>query len=181
MPGLNGDESGGFWTAYVKSAEFTFFAARDMNQCSRTGGGNIDQVRFPVEVPVGVKAGDRLVKPVFFKVDPHKGESLAFTLGPAGDVASESWLYGFSLTLTVGSESVTVAKSTVSNVSAWQEEVLRAAAGLTDSQLPQEERGRDRRCYAATLRTVQQVLDGSAHVPEGLEEFALKLEALLQT
>lgn len=74
-----------------------------------------------------------------------------------------------------------MAKSTVSNVSVWQEEVLRAAAGLTDSQLPQEEPERDRRCYAATLRTVQQVLDGSAHAPEGLEEFALKLEALLQT
>ncbi|MEV7078827.1 hypothetical protein AB0N88_09830 [Streptomyces sp. NPDC093516] len=167
-------------TAYVKSAEFTFFAARDMNQCSRAGGGEIDSARFPVEVPTDVKPGQRLVKPVFFKVDPHKGESLAFALGPAGEAASESWLYGFSLTLRVGSESVTVAKSTVSNVPLWQEQVLRDAARLTDSGLPEEERERDRRCYATTLRTVQRALDDSDHVPAGLEDFAVKLEALLQ-
>ncbi|CAL9371257.1 hypothetical protein SUDANB108_00868 [Streptomyces sp. enrichment culture] len=167
-------------TAYVKSAEFTFFAALDMNRCSRTGGGNIDHVTFPVEVPVDVKPGDRLKRPVFFKVDPHKGESLAFTLGPAGEVASGSWLYGFSLTLKVGSASVTVPKSAVSNVPLWKDVVLRGAATLAGSGLAEEERERDRKCYAATLRTVQQVLDDAAHVPAGLEEFALQLEALLQ-
>ncbi|WP_405776026.1 hypothetical protein [Streptomyces sp. NBC_01538] len=164
-------------TAYVKSGEFTFFAALDMNQCDRTGGGNIDYVSFPVEVPRDVQPGDRLVKPVFFKVEPGKGESLAFALGPAGDIVSENWLYAFSLNLKVGSASVSVPKSALSDVANWKDQVLEAAA----KQMALEGAGREegRRCYASTLKTVWQVLNEARYVPAGLEEFAIKLEALL--
>ncbi|MET7738424.1 hypothetical protein ABZT02_45220, partial [Streptomyces sp. NPDC005402] len=103
--------------------------------------------------------------------------TLAFALGPAGDIVSGNWLYAFSLNLRVGSASVSVPKSALSDVANWKDQVLEAAA----KQMALEGAGREegRRCYASTLKTVWQVLNEARYVPAGLEEFAIKLEALL--
>ncbi|MFH9014695.1 hypothetical protein ACH4C6_25380 [Streptomyces sp. NPDC017943] len=164
-------------TSYVKSATFTFFAAQDMHRCSRIGGGNIDYVTFEVGVPPDVKPGDTVKKATFFQVRPGKGEALAFSLGPTGDSVSESWLYGVSLDLGIDSASVSIPDAAVSNVTLWSDEVLQSAAQLTAPNQPEAEKSRT--CFTRTLDTVNDVLDRAKHVPAGLQEFAVKLEAVL--
>ncbi|MFE7076927.1 hypothetical protein ACFU96_43245 [Streptomyces sp. NPDC057620] len=168
----NGDE-----TAYVKSGKFTFFAARDMAECSSIGGGNIDYVNFDVNVPTTVKSGNQLEKTTFFQVRPKKSESLTFSLGPAGSEVSEYWLYGFSLELTTGSGSVSVPKTAVSNVDLWSKQVLQWAAQNTASSYPNAEE--NRKCYTETLNLVNKIIDEAAPIPSGLQEFAVKLEAII--
>lgn len=164
-------------TAYVKSGEFTFFAARDMAQCSNIGSGDIDYVQFQVNVPVTVKPGDRTRRTTFFRVRPRTSESLAFSLGPAGDTVSEYWLYGFSLELTTGSTTISVPKAAVSNVDLWEHDVLQSAAKLTSPSWPQAEESR--KCYMKSLKVVNQIIDEATYFPAGLQEFAVKLEAII--
>ncbi|NSL43896.1 hypothetical protein [Streptomyces sp. 8P21H-1] len=155
-------------TAYVKSGKFTFFAARDMAECSRIGGGNIDYVNFDVNVPATVKSGDTLEKTTFFQVRPKKSESLTFSLGPAGSSVSEYWVYGFSLELTTGSGSVSVPRTAVSNVELWSKEVLQWAAQQTAPSEPYAEDSR--KCYTRTLDIVNKVIEEAEPVPAGLQE-----------
>ncbi|MFJ7990396.1 hypothetical protein [Streptomyces sp. NPDC096351] len=165
----------------VTSARFDFFAVTHMLRCSGVGGGAIDYVRFPVEVPVDVKEnGHRIVQATRFKVEPGRTESLAFALGPKTESYSPAWVYGFSLTLKVGTSEIVIPKAVVTDVDLWQTKVLEgAAASAADPDSSVHER-QTHACFTNLLKTTERIVEEAEHLPPGWQEFAIKFRAVME-
>jgi hypothetical protein len=87
----------------ITSADATFRQARELQNCSATGGESSLQARYDIKVPVEPNRTNvpfTVSRPMRFVVESNKQERLALTIGPEeiGD-ASWPWFYEVDITL----------------------------------------------------------------------------------
>jgi hypothetical protein len=87
----------------ITSADVTFRQARQLQNCSRTGGPQKLQARYDIKVPVEpsrTKVPFTISRPMRFVVGSNKQERLALTIGPV-EIYDSSWPWFYEVDISL--------------------------------------------------------------------------------